>query len=66
MLYVELLVHHKVIASKLGFGSLFARILFYKGVEILRHLMKFGPKDTKMYFCNKFKIRQLNVYFEIR
>ena len=62
-----LLVHSEVNANKLGISGLSPKILFYKRVKWFKTFYdKIKPliesKDSKIYFCTKFKICRLNMY----
>ena len=65
-----LLVHSEVNANELGFSGLSPKILFYKRIKWFKTFYdKIKPsiefKDSKIYFCNKFIIYRLNMYFKV-
>ena len=63
-------VHSEVNASELRFSGLPPTILFYKRVKWFKTFYdEIKPltesKNSKIYFCNKFIICRLNMYFKV-
>ena len=63
----ELLVHSEVNANELRFRGLSSKILLYKWFKTFYDKIKplTESKDSKIYFCNKFKICRLNMNLKV-